>query len=265
MLDKPTLGGAAVITGSWRGVGFSLRLPEPWVPQVIGLLPPGWSPTPMSDADLATWSLIAAAGGWRASRRDGWDMTAPAAEPALLRILGDLELHVAEHAPGLIAVHAGVVAWGGHAVVLPGRSMAGKSTLVHHLVRAGAQYCSDEYALLTPQGAVLPYPRALSLRPVEGGVPERLPPEQLGEIPVTPLPVGAVASLSYRPVGGWEVRPVTAAAGALAMLENAVAARTRPVEAMDHVSVAAEGTAALQGFRGEAEEAAARLLELFRW
>ena len=77
---------------------------------------------------------------------------------------GDLALHVAATAPRHVFIHAGVVAHHGRALVLPGRTHAGKSTLVARLVTSGATYYSDEYAVLDEQGRVLPYPRAMSLR-----------------------------------------------------------------------------------------------------
>ena len=41
-----------------------------------------------------------------------------------------------------------IVTWGrGRAIVIPGRTFSGKSTLVAELVRAGATYYSDEYAV----------------------------------------------------------------------------------------------------------------------
>ena len=66
-------------------------------------------------------------------------------------------VHVANYAPDRVFVHAGVVAWRGRALVLPGTSFAGKTTLVAELVRAGAIYYSDEYAVLDEQGRVHPY------------------------------------------------------------------------------------------------------------
>jgi hypothetical protein len=42
-------------------------------------------------------------------------------------------------------------------MVLPGKSFAGKTTLVAALVRAGAEYWSDEYAVLDANGDVHPY------------------------------------------------------------------------------------------------------------
>ena len=55
--------------------------------------------------------------------------------------------------------HAGVVGWRGRAIVIPGRSHAGKSTLVAELVRRGAVYYCDEFAVLHETGRVHPYRR----------------------------------------------------------------------------------------------------------
>jgi hypothetical protein len=52
----------------------------------------------------------------------------------------------------------------GRAVILPGRSMSGKTSLVAALVKAGATYFSDEYAVLDKLGMVHPYIKTLSLR-----------------------------------------------------------------------------------------------------
>src|SRR3954447_26545959 len=47
----------------------------------------------------------------------------------------DVQLAVAQKARRKVFVHAGVVGWRGRAIVIPGRSFSGKSTLVHELVR----------------------------------------------------------------------------------------------------------------------------------
>ncbi len=84
--------------------------------------------------------------------------------PALIQLGGHLMIHVAEYAPEFVFVHAGVVAWQGRALLLPGVSHAGKSTLVAELVRAGATYYSDEFALLDSHGRVHPFARDLRIR-----------------------------------------------------------------------------------------------------
>ena len=50
------------------------------------------------------------------------------------------EFFVAERAPDHLFVHAGVVGWEGRAIVMPGASFAGKTTLVQAWLEAGATY-----------------------------------------------------------------------------------------------------------------------------
>ena len=63
-----------------------------------------------------------------------------------------LKAYIAEMARRRVFVHAGAVGWHGKAIIIPGRSMSGKTSLVRELVRAGAIYYSDEYAVLDLQG-----------------------------------------------------------------------------------------------------------------
>jgi len=100
-----------------------------------------------------------------------------------------------------LLVHAAVAAVDGRAVLLPGRSGAGKTTLVASLALAGWRYLSDEVAPLDPLGMVHPYPRPLALEEPS----TRLVPEALGRWPdaagslvpdltlVLPSTIGAVA------------------------------------------------------------------------
>lgn len=65
-----------------------------------------------------------------------------------------------------VLVHAAVAARDGLAVILPGRSGAGKTTLVAALALAGWSYLSDEVASLDVERPVVhPYPRPLALEP----------------------------------------------------------------------------------------------------
>ena len=64
---------------------------------------------------------------------------------------------VAFRAPDQIFLHAGAVAYLGRMIVLPAAALTGKSTLVAALVRAGATYYSDQFAVVDEQGRVHPY------------------------------------------------------------------------------------------------------------
>jgi hypothetical protein len=157
-------------------------------------------------------------------------------------------------------VHAGVVGWRGQAVVIPGRSFSGKSRFVAALVRAGAIYFSDEYAVFDDQGWVHPYPKPLSIRGPDGEPARRYPVEALGgRAAIDPLPVGLVALTVYRPGARWSPVRLSSGQALLAMLENTVLARSRPDVALSTLQRVASGAWALSGERGEAEEAVAVL------
>ena len=65
----------------------------------------------------------------------------------------------------LFYVHAGVVSLGGEAMILPGLSRAGKSTLVLAMLQQGASFLSDELLVFDPlDKTLLPFPRALKIR-----------------------------------------------------------------------------------------------------
>ena len=66
----------------------------------------------------------------------------------------------------VVAVHAGTVAVGDRATLLPAPPEHGKSTTVAGLVQAGFSFLSDEAALVHPlDGRVYPFPRPLMLSP----------------------------------------------------------------------------------------------------
>ena len=155
-----------------------------------------------------------------------------------------------------------MVAVDGRAVLLPGTTHAGKSALTAALLRAGASYGSDEYAVLTPDGLLHAYPRRLTLRTPQGI--QRVAATELGASVLTePVRVAAVADVRYQPGAAWSVEPLTRGQTAMRLIDNAVAAQSRPVEVLDTV-LAALGSlrVGVQGTRGEADEAAAHVLRL---
>src|SRR5439155_21468851 len=104
----------------------------------------------------------------------------------------DLHLYVAEFARRRLFVHAGAVGWGGRAILIPGRSMSGKSTLVEALVRAGASYYSDEYAMVDRDGRLDAVLRPLSQSVGPGACPMRPALQWSGLVSAEALALGLV-------------------------------------------------------------------------
>ncbi|HVS20619.1 MAG TPA: hypothetical protein VHD88_02160, partial [Pyrinomonadaceae bacterium] len=165
------------------------------------------------------------------------------------------QLTVAEYAPRRVFVHAGVVGWKDRAILIPGLSHSGKTTLVDQLIRAGATYYSDEYAVLDERGRVHPYPRPLGMRSPNSSESTKVRAEELGaKIGSKPLRVGLVVSTSYKAGARWRPRQLTRGKGVLELMANTVSARSQPEMALTVLPKAIESAEILKGQRGEASE-----------
>ena len=176
----------------------------------------------------------------------------------------DLAAFVAVAARRRLFVHGGVVAWKGKAIVMPGRTLAGKSTLVAEFVKAGATYYSDEYAVFDARGRVHPYARPLGIR--ENGVGDkakRYPVAALGGASGDkPLQVGLVLVSEYKEDGKWNPRELSPGQGAMALLANTVAARVKPEVMLPTLQQVVEHATILKSSRGEAREVVDNVLNL---
>jgi hypothetical protein len=230
--------------------------------RITALLPPGAQPCPPSTVDDAFGVLADVNGSYQFTRGDSPVTTGIDLDLAFLLLENQLRISVARHAPGRIFVHAGVVAHEGRALVIPGRSFTGKTTLVMALVRAGAIYYSDEFAVLDPEGFVHPYARALTVRD-ENEVQVDHEVGSLGGVAGDePVPVGAVVVSSYVSGSEWAPTAISPGQCALAMLSNTVAAIDRAEEAMAAIGRAVAGAVLLEGDRGDADSIAGELLEV---
>jgi hypothetical protein len=171
------------------------------------------------------------------------------------------KIQTAARARGVLFVHAGAVAWQGHGILIPGRSHAGKSTLVHALLRAGAEYYSDEFALLDADGRVHPYPLPLSLRADGSAPPQRIHAEAIGASTARSATfVDVIVATHYRRRARWRPRPLSKGEALLLLMENTVAARQPPARTMPILRQTVLRATALRSERGEALAAARRLI-----
>lgn len=175
-------------------------------------------------------------------------------------VIDDLHLSIALHATEDVFVHAGVVAWNEMAIVLPGRSRAGKSTLVHELVRAGATYLSDEYARISRNGEIAPYPRPLQLRTSTGR--RLVDPQTLGFVAERPYSPGVVVFTRHLAGAAFSPVAVPPAQAALELFDNTVVADVSPRAATRAVAAVARATLAFRSDRDEAAAVAEAILVL---
>ena len=252
------------------GLSIGVRVSDRSVlEQIYALLPPGWRPATKPTV-RRLYSVIVGGPTARAGVRRFNILYSGAARLArahdldeVLRHLElDLELYIGDNARRRTFVHAGVVGWNGQAIVIPGRSFSGKSSLVKALVKAGADYYSDEFAVLDERGRVHPYPIPLAIRQDrDGGQPVKCRVEDLGGVVGTrPLPVGLVLFTRY--VGGARFRPrrLSVGRGVLELLTHTLAARRGPEQVLDTLTQAVGQALVVRGARGDAEETARQLL-----
>jgi hypothetical protein len=173
----------------------------------------------------------------------------------LRQVESEMQRLVAEEANMYHFLHAGVIEWAGKAVLIPGRTLSGKSSLVVEFLRAGACYYSDEYAVLDFRGRVHPFPRRLVTRDSEGRTAKEIGAEELGiTIGKKPLPVGIVLLTRYRPHANWDPRRLSSAKVIMALLSNSLSARQDPAGAMKMLHKIASSSQAFKSSRGEARQ-----------
>jgi hypothetical protein len=184
-------------------------------------------------------------------------------DKAIAILSHDAEFRVAMYAPDDVFIHAAVVSWHGRAILIPGHSFAGKSTLAAELVRQGAPYLSDEYAVLGRDGLVRPFARHLLLRGETGRSIDRRSAEELGGTRGgEPLLAGCVLLTSYAAGAGWHPQPMSRGEMVLALLRHAIDVQARPTHVLERiVRVLGRDVVGLQGDRGEAAVTAREILD----
>lgn len=253
------------------GVRIGIRANRPEALDAIRpLLPPGWKQAAVPVVERLYSFVMGGSGAQRNGVKRFNLLYADAGRIArslrldevFERFDDDVKLYVAEAARRRIFVHAGVVGWRGKAIIIPGRSFTGKTTLVAELVKRGATYYSDEYAVLDARGCVHPYTRPLAMREGEGGKQRSVDVESLGgRAGVKPLPVGLIIVSEYKAGARWRPRRLSAGQGALALLANTVPARKRPEAAFATLKQVVPQAQILKSARGEAHEVVDSILQ----
>lgn len=272
-MDKiDRLGWAAGISIKSYGVSVGVRTNDAsLLDALIARLPPVWQPARSTVVERLYSVFI----GGRASRSNVRRfnllygnlerlMRSVDAEQVYDALESDLQLYVAERAQRRVFIHAGVVGWRGKAVILPGNSFSGKTTLTRELIRAGALFYSDEYAVLDARGRVHPFHRPLQIREDGAGSRQtRYTVESLGGVRgVKPLPVGLVILSEYKTGARFLPRRLSAGQGALAMMSHAVSARREPEAVLETLRQVVMRAPVLKGKRGEASEIVDTVLKL---
>lgn len=261
----------AGISFSTYGARIGVRSNESGIlNELPDLFPPKWKPSGAPVVERL-YSLIVGSEGSRPGLRrfnllyaDAQRLARTTKLDELLEVFeSDLKIYVAERARRKLFVHAGVVGWSGRAIVIPGKSFSGKTTMVAELVRAGATYYSDEYAVFDSSGRVHPYLRPMAVRTSKDQKQEKQTVESFGGCSGDkPLPVGLVLVSEYSDGARWRPRSLTHGQGALALLSNTIAARRYPEKAFTTFERIAADAVFVKSKRGEARDIVESILSL---
>ena len=268
-LDR--LGWAAGISFTSLGVRIGIRTnSKELLGRVVAQLPAGWARSASSTV-RQLYSVIEGGTSRRPNVRafhvlyanlDRLERTTNL-EQLLASLESDIDAHIARSTRVRFFVHAGAVAWKGKAIILPGRTLSGKSTLVKEFLRAGAEYFSDEYAVLDANGSVHPFPRPLSLRRgrPEDGDRTRMTAAELGaKAAKYPLPVSLVVLARYKHGARWRPKVLSAGEGVLGLMANTITAQSQPEKALATLEKTIRKAVVIAGNRGEAQEVVESIL-----
>ena len=251
------------------GAKIGVRASKPgFVQSLAHLLPPGWQSSDESRVErlysfvvggqdprrnVRLLNLVYGDAGRLARDRE--------LEPILHAFDADVRLSVGILARRRVFVHAGVVGWKGRAIVIPGRTMTGKTSLVAALLRLGAEYYSDEYAVLDLKGRVHPFAKPLSIRQSRELTVARLPAQAFGaRTGIKALPIAVILDTHFREGSRWRPKTAPRSVGVLSLLGNTISARLRPARNMPVLRQAVSNAVILKGVRGDAETTARELL-----
>lgn len=178
-----------------------------------------------------------------------------------------IRLTVAEFAVGKVFLHAGVVGWMGKAVIFPASSFSGKTTLVAELIKNGAVYYSDEYAVLDENGLAYPFPKKLSMRGITDDYKQvECPAEAFGgRIGFEPLPVGMVLIARYekdlKGTKNFQPELLSSGQGMIEILANSISIRHNPQFVLKVLNKFINRVIIAKTQRGEAKEFARHLIK----
>lgn len=243
---------------SVEGWGASARISasgEALLRAALRGLPPGFrvSRRPVSGPQLA----FRTRGGAILTTHEGRAINLGAARKRLTAYVESrLESLASTQSPRFAFLHAGGVEIDGRAILLPGRSCAGKSSLVAAFVKAGARYFSDDLVPIDARLRAHPFPRPIGIRPARGGAATRTSLKALGLEPAKRArPIALIWCGSFDSLAAASTfTPQSAAQAFAALLAHAPGAQVRPEVIVPILAGVARTVPVFVGVRGEARE-----------
>lgn len=208
------------------------------------------------NADLVVGVTLEADGRYRLSK-NGELITEGDSKELFFRYFESvIRIWIGEFASSWVFLHAGVVGWKGKGIVLPANSYGGKTTLVTELVRHGAEYYSDDYAVFDEAGLVHSFPRDLAIRGIESEhVQTEISVESIGgTIGTKPLPVSCVLLTQYKAGADWRPEILTPGQSILELIPHTLAVRRKTEYVLGVLKKVVSTATVVRSARGDASD-----------
>lgn len=173
-----------------------------------------------------------------------------------------LRLTVAEFAEDLVFIHAGAVAYKNKAIIIPGVSFSGKTTLVAELSKRGLEYYSDEYAVIDKKGLLHPFPKKLSVRGIIDDYTQvEIPVEEMGgKKGHQPIPIGMILVTKYKKNAKFKPEQLSTGKGIIESIANSVSIRQNPALVLQTLSIVTSSATVIKTNRNEVAKFADKFL-----
>ena len=184
-------------------------------------------------------------------------------ETSVEGVASQIRITVAEFAVGRVFIHAGVIAWKGKGIIMPGRSFHGKTALTVALIKRGAVYYSDEYAVLDAEGLLHPFPKMLSVRgEIDDYKQVEYPVETFGgKAGTEKIRVGLVLVCEYKAKARWNPKILSPAKGLIEVIQNTIPIRQDPQFTLDVLRKITCETLFVKSKRGDVSKSADLILK----
>ncbi len=154
-------------------------------------------------------------------------------------------------------LHAGAVAFNNIGIIIPGSSFSGKTTLTKEFLKAGAEYYSDDCAVIDSFGNLYPYSKTLSVRN-NSQESEIVKAVSIGAVTGREsVPVRLVILTEYKKKYTWESRKISEGEIVLELSKNLfypASMTLYPSETFQALANIVNDSKILCGKRGEAAE-----------
>lgn len=246
-----------------HGVSVAVEYDDSIGTEVLAQVPPGFSSTAEAEGgETYCFREGSCADSWTLLCNDAPVLVDQPLATAAAFFGGGISWSLASAGDRHCYIHAGAVAVGTGAVLLPATSNAGKTTLTAALLRRGAAYLSDEYALIDDAGRVHPFERSLRFDAVNGV--ETLDPADLGAPVSEPVPPRLIVLVAYDPGAPPRLGERVAPAEALvALIDHTPSLAGAPEASLRRLRRVAEQAVTVRATRGDADQFAELLLSRF--